>query len=95
MTIGQELVAFIRAEQARGVKRIHIGVRWCCRCRVEPRDIPGQRYCLECRKDYRKEHKAERKNKSQLSVLFHCDAFQAGLQTLRDGDGRRRRRRKE
>ena len=82
MSIGAELVAFIRAEHARGVKRvrIHVGPEWCPRC-LEDCDLPTQRYCKECRRKFRE----ERKSSTILGVLFHSDAFQSGLAVLRDG----------
>lgn len=88
-TIGQELVAFIRSERARGVKRIRlqVGPRWCPRC-LGDCDLPTQRYCKECRRKYR----GERKEATILGILFHVEAIQSGLRALRDGAGRRRKR---
>jgi predicted Zn-ribbon and HTH transcriptional regulator len=63
-----EVIDFLAECNRRGVA-VHIGPRWCSRCGVEPRDLPTQRYCAACRREYRRErHKSTMSSVSRETV---------------------------
>lgn len=55
MSIIREVIEFLAECDRRGDLPVHIGPRFCSRCRVEPRDLRNQRYCKDCRQEYRRE----------------------------------------
>jgi hypothetical protein len=60
-----DVIAFLAGCEERG-ESVHLGPRSCSRCGAE-RDLEHQRYCAECRREYR----AERRKSKRPSVSFH------------------------